>query len=106
MLFRARTHTHTYTHNRTIDVASFPFIRSIQPTKRDNETADVTLVHDNQKPENRDVKFWSDPTEVVLQRTATIRPLIRIRSVLIYIFYKFRTAAMFALLLGWNGNAS
>ena len=56
---RARTRTHT--HNRTIDVASFPFIRSIQSTKRDNETADVTLVRDNQKAEKqgRQILEWS-----------------------------------------------
>ena len=53
MLFGARTHAHTHTHNRTIDVASFPFIGSIQSTKRDNETADVTLVRDNQKAEKQ-----------------------------------------------------
>jgi len=51
MLFR--THTHTQTHNRTIDVVSFPVIRSIQPTKRDNETAEVTLVRDNQETEKQ-----------------------------------------------------
>jgi hypothetical protein len=55
----ARTHTNTrtnartHTHNITIDVASFPVIRSIQPTKRDNETSDVTLVLDNQEAEKQ-----------------------------------------------------
>ena len=49
----ARTQTHTHTHNRTIDVASFPVIRSIQPTKRDSETADVTFVCDNREAEKK-----------------------------------------------------
>jgi hypothetical protein len=61
MLFRVRARTHTHTHtqahthtyNRTIDVASFPFMRSIQPTKRDNETADMTFVRDYQEAEKQ-----------------------------------------------------
>jgi hypothetical protein len=89
---RARARTHT--HNRTIDVASFPVIRSIQPTKRVNETADVTLVRDNQEAEKqgRRILEWSYRSSVKnwnaylsFELTATVPPLVRIQSVLIYV---------------------
>jgi len=92
MLFRARAHT----HNRTIDVASFPVIRSIQPTKRDNETADVTLVSDNREAEKqrrhilegsyRSCSVKNCNAYLSFELTATVPPLVRIQCVLIYVF--------------------